>query len=192
MNGILFRPHYNVSITAATIIINAASPGTTAATLTDPFNDPRLVLPIFALSFPECPFDVASTAGATEAVFAVFVYAVVAKVLGWSWGVLTAGSARKTRANEGALTGTWQLLAPWSHGIMVTLRSPLRRPSASNLFPSVWLWEGVSTSTRSVVKGGRTYLASPSKVCPGRHGGRGEVSGFGQINDWLEESIRPT
>jgi len=32
-----------------------------------------LVLPSTFLSFPECPLDVASTAGSTVAVFAVFV-----------------------------------------------------------------------------------------------------------------------
>ena len=42
-------------------------------TLLEALTLPLLVLPSTFLSFPECPLDVASTAGSTVAVFAVFV-----------------------------------------------------------------------------------------------------------------------
>jgi len=49
-------------------------------TLIEALTLPLLVLPSTFLSFPECPLDVASTAGSIVAVFAVFVLVDVEKV----------------------------------------------------------------------------------------------------------------
>jgi hypothetical protein len=71
---------------------------------------PLLVLPSL-LFIPLCPFDVASTEGSTVAVFWVFVYADVEKVVEAAPLVSVDWPVRNTRANPGAGTGIWQVLA---------------------------------------------------------------------------------
>lgn len=45
---------------------------------------------------------------------------------------------KKTSAKPGALTGMIQALLVVSHGISTTFKSPLKRPSTSNLLPNVY------------------------------------------------------
>lgn len=100
---------------------------------------PAVLLLVFAnarASKPPWPLDVASTAASTVAVFPVFVTAVVANVCGLC-GVATSSalSLRKTRANAGAGTVIWQVLAVVSQATVWISRAPERRPSDSKLPP---------------------------------------------------------
>lgn len=85
--------------------------GTTPYAATPAFR-PLLVPPNFFLSFPECPFDVARTAGSIVAVPRVLVRAVVAKVL-TSFGDDSERklSLMKTSAKPGEGTGTLHVFA---------------------------------------------------------------------------------
>ena len=86
----------------------------------------------------EWPLDVASTEGSAVAVLCAFVCAVVANVC-VAVPKVTAGSevSMNTSAKPGAGTGTTQVLAVVSQEIVLTERSPLKRPSTSNCPPSV-------------------------------------------------------
>lgn len=132
-------PTHTAPTQAATI---PASPDATAAPRApDDAALPGLVLPSSPARFAaECPFDVASTAGSAVAVLCDFVCAVVANVC-VAVPKLTAGSevSMKTSANPGAGTGTTHVLAVVSHEIVLTERSPLKRPSTWNCPPSVWV-----------------------------------------------------
>ena len=102
----------------------------------------ELVLPIFSLSTPECPFEVASTAGATLAVFLVLPNAVVANVFVARLIDINGSSGRgelelekKTRAKLGAGTGIVHESLPQL--IVFTSRVPRKRPSTVKSFPRV-------------------------------------------------------
>jgi hypothetical protein len=112
----LYRVNTPATSAPRTTDTNTTPPGTTP--LPTPlapfgiFNDPLLVLPNCNVD-PECPFDVANTDGFTVAVFAVFVYAVVANVTaaGSFDGPPNAWLFSETSANPGAGTVTLHVLA---------------------------------------------------------------------------------
>lgn len=130
--------------TPATIPPATTAPNTSPLTCTPALilRPPLLVLPYPALSFSECPFDVASTKGSTVAVFMVFVCAEVVNVLG-DCPRLTNSSLlfKNTNAKPGALTGITHSLVPVLQGMSTTLSAPLSRPSTSNLLPNVFFFE---------------------------------------------------
>jgi hypothetical protein len=100
------------------------------------FSPPLDVEAVNLRSFPLLPLLVASTLGSMVAVFLVFVTAVVENVCAACVDApsLMIGSSpfRKTKAKPGAGTRTLQLFAPVSQATLVTLSSPLNRPSDSN------------------------------------------------------------
>lgn len=104
-----------------------------------PFSLPWLVLPS-TLPIPECPFDVASTAGSIDTVFSVLVAAVVANVRLAAPAVsVNAPGVRNTSAAPGAGTRTVHTLVPVAaeHVTVCTLSVPAGRPSEAKFAPNV-------------------------------------------------------
>ena len=109
------------------------------------------------LPIPLFPFDVASTAGSTVAVFLYFVTAVVANVAVLAGSLSRAASSlMNTSANPGAGTRTRHTLFAVSHGTSSRCSEPLSRPSAPNWPPKVWLPQVMLNF--SPTEGARRYL----------------------------------
>ena len=105
----------------------------------DPFSLPWLVLPS-TRPIPECPFDVANTAGSIVTVFSVLVGAVVANVRLAAPAVpVNAPGVRNTSAAPGAGTRTVHTLVPVAaeHDTVCTLSVPMGRPSEVKVAPNV-------------------------------------------------------
>ena len=128
--------HAPPSITAPSRVIIPPVP--TLALLCAALTLPWLVLPRPSRLIPECPFELATTVGSTKTVLWVRVYAVVANVC-VACPTLASGLllSRNTSANPGDGTGIVHVPALVLQLIVVTLRSPLKRPSTSKWFPRV-------------------------------------------------------
>lgn len=88
---------------------------------------------------------------------------------------------KKTSAKPGALTGMIQALLVVSHGISTTFKSPLKRPSTSNLLPNVYNNINNKKSVIEIRKQKtitRLNLSSPSDIIFTRNGFGFEIFDF--------------